>query len=441
MITENTSTRHPDAARGNRAAQVAAWARGVVVEAGARARENFLAGRNEVQGTVLAPLYRTMVRAASGWLSAWPSGFSMAGCGAAEGTPPVTAQAWSIVRMPPSRVGVRRSLHLVDFSERAAGDAGAGASDYHQPVLADEVVEWLQPGPGKLVIDGTLGGGGHSELLLRAGAEVWGVDRDPEALAYAGARLARFGGMFRAIEGNHGELGAIPELSGGRKVDGILLDLGVSSRQLDEAGRGFSFQSDGPLDMRMGPSSPRDAAEVVNEWSEEELVRIFREYGEEKQARRIAAAMVARRRSRAFFSTLDLAGHIEKTIGRRGRIHPATKVFQAVRMAVNEELESLDAALRAAAGLLAPGGRLVVISFHSLEDRRVKHALRAASRPELDDPGWPEPRPNPGCIYDLPVRRAITAQAAELARNPRSRSAKLRVAERRGDGGFDPPGG
>ncbi len=288
----------------------------------------------------------------------------------------------------------------------------------------------MRAGEGMHLIDGTLGGGGHSEAFLKAGAEeVLGVDRDPEALAFASQRLAAFGTRFRTWQGNFADLRDIPEVRGEKRADGLLLDLGVSSRQLDAAERGFSFRGAGPLDMRMGPACPFDAAEVVNTWPEEELIRIFRELGEEPRARRIAAAIVKRRATRAFDTTIDLADCIEKTIGRTGRIHPATKAFQAIRMVVNDELGSLERALEASVDVLKPGGRLLVITFHSLEDRMVKRFMQHRSKPFLDQPGWPEPRPNPDWCFRLPVRKAIAASDAEIRVNPRARSAKLRVAE------------
>jgi len=332
-----------------------------------------------------------MVRAASGWLPARPSS----------------------------------SLPTVEHDPEAEEP---GVDRYHLPVLPAEVVEWMQPAPGRFIIDGTLGGGGHSELFLEAGARVLGVDRDPEALAHASRRLATHAARFSTWEGNYCNLAEDPAIAGGEKADGLLLDLGVSSRQLDSAERGFSFMREGPLDMRMGPSSPRTAAEVVNQWSEGELVRILREYGEEKKARRIVAAIVERRLNRPFTTTLDLADCIEAAVGRQGRIHPATRAFQAIRMAVNEELESLAKALAAVPQLLKPGGRLLVITFHSLEDRMVKRFLKHRSTEWLDDPSWPGPRPNPDHQFRLLARKAIVADEAEVAANPRARSAKLRVA-------------
>lgn len=305
---------------------------------------------------------------------------------------------------------------------------------YHLPVFPAETLHWLAAGPDSLIIDGTLGGGGHSELLLGAGARVIGIDRDPEALAHARARLARFGDRFDTWEGNFRDLLEMPVLRGGTRADGLLLDLGVSSRQLDAADRGFSFQREGPLDMRMGPASELTAAEIVNTWPEAGLVEMIRELGEEPKARRIAAAIVSRRARRPFATTTELADCIEQAIGRQGRIHPATRTFQAIRMTVNEELASLTKVLAAVPAALKPGGRLVVITFHSLEDRIVKQFLRARSAEFIDDPAWPAPRPNPDWNFRLPSRKAILPTAEETARNPRSRSAKLRVAQL-----LDPP--
>ena len=312
----------------------------------------------------------------------------------------------------------------------AANESGnkVGTAGYHLPVLPSEVAEWMDAKSGDFIIDATLGGGGHSEIFLKAGAEVLGVDRDPEALEHARARLAGYGSRFSTWQGNFSNLLEIPAIKAGRKADGLLLDLGVSSRQLDSAARGFSFMREGPLDMRMGPSSPRTAAELVNQSSEAELTRILFEFGEEPKARRIAAALVKQREAKPFSTTLELAACIEAAVGRQGRIHPATRAFQAIRMAVNEELESLAAALAAVPQVLKPGGKLLVITFHSLEDRMVKRYLRHRSTPMIDEPGWPAPRPNPDLQFELLARKAIAPSAAEIAANPRSRSSKLRVA-------------
>jgi 16S rRNA (cytosine1402-N4)-methyltransferase len=311
----------------------------------------------------------------------------------------------------------------VDFS------TNSGGGDYHLPVFPAEVAEWMAPAEGKFIIDGTLGGGGHSEIFLKAGARVLGVDRDPEALAHARARLAEFGDRFSTWEGNFSRLLQSPGIQRGQQADGLLMDLGVSSRQLDSAARGFSFMREGPLDMRMGPSSPRTAADIVNQWPEADLVKILFEFGEESKARKIVGAIVRQRAVRPFGTTLDLANCIEKAVGRQGRTHPATKTFQAIRMAVNEELESLATALADASKVLRPGGRLLIITFHSLEDRMVKRFLKHRSTEFLDEPGWPEPRPNPDYQFRLLARKAIAPTVGEIALNPRARSAKLRVAQ------------
>lgn len=329
-----------------------------------------------------------------------------AGCEVARSAP-----GWCAERAP------------VLFSSSAVDPGG-----YHLPVLPDEVGRWMEASAGCFIIDGTLGGGGHSEIFLEAGAQVLGIDRDPEALAHARERLARFGDRFSTWQGNFADLRQVPVIRGGLRADGILLDLGVSSRQLDSAERGFSFMREGPLDMRMGPSSRHSAAEIVNTWSEAELARILFEFGEEPKARRIAGAIVRQRAVKPFSTTLELAACIEAAVGRHGRTHPATRAFQAIRMAANEELESLATALAAAPAVLKPGGRLLVITFHSLEDRMVKRYLRHHSAPFIDDPGWPDPRPNPDLCLGLPVRKAIAPAAGEISRNPRARSAKLRVA-------------
>ena len=311
-----------------------------------------------------------------------------------------------------------------------SGGGGGGVEFRHETVLANEVTEALQPAPGKDFLDLTLGGGGHSERLLAGGANVVGVDRDSEALAAAGRRLAGYGRRFRSLKGNFSSFPELCREAGVGPFDGILMDLGVSSHQLDTAGRGFSFLRDGPLDMRMGRDDGITAAELVNHAPEEELARIFRDFGEEPQARRAARALVAARAKAPLTTTLELAAVLESALGRKSGHHPGTRVFQALRMAVNGELAALAAALAAVPAWLRAGGRLAVISFHSLEDRLCKNHVRERARATVDRPEWPEARPNPEYCYRDLSRHPIEATAEEVARNPRARSAKLRVAEK-----------
>lgn len=328
--------------------------------------------------------------------------------------------------------GFERPFPAAD-SPDPGNDNGPGEDDttYHIPVLEEEVVEALSPAPGKLLMDGTLGGGGHTRRLLRAGAYVLALDQDPEALAWASQRLEGVADHLITIRSNFAAFPTILEEAGlGPVLDGILLDLGVSSHQLDAADRGFSFMREGPLDMRMDPSAPISAADLVNGWPEEELARIFYEYGDEKASRRVAKAIVKRRAERLFETTADLAAVVGTVIPKRGPASPATRVFQALRIAVNDEMGVLEAALESAHRWLKPGGRLAVITFHSLEDRLVKRFFRKHSDPEIDRPEWPAPRPNPDCYYRLVTRKGITASEEETRRNPRSRSATLRVVER-----------
>ncbi len=296
--------------------------------------------------------------------------------------------------------------------------------------MADAVAGFLQPGPDKCFLDGTLGGGGHAEILLGKGARVIGLDRDEEALRFAGERLAGFGDRFQAVLGNFRDLPDVLPVDARRPFDGIVLDLGVSSRQLDEAERGFSFAKDGPLDMRMGRAGELTAEEVVNESEASELVRIFREFGEEPAARKVAAAIVRERAKAPITTTGRLAEVVESVLPRRGRLHPATRVFQGLRIAVNDELGALDEFLGVAPGLLRSGGRLAVIAFHSLEDRRVKVFMNRCSRAEIDRPEWPAPRPNPDHCLRLVTRKPREPEPEEARTNPRSRSARLRVAEK-----------
>lgn len=301
---------------------------------------------------------------------------------------------------------------------------------YHLPVLLQEVIDLLQPAPGKLIFDGTLGGGGHSEALLQHGARVVGMDQDENALRHASARLKPYADRFCALRGNFRHFPQIVEEAGLSGFDGMMVDIGVSSHQLDDALRGFSFSKEAPLDMRMDTDGERTAADIVNTATEEELVRIFFDYGEEQNARRIARAIVKARASRLISTTTQLAEIVAAHSPKRGKRHPATQVFQALRIAVNDELAALRDFLAAAPKWLKPGGRLAVITFHSLEDRIVKQTFAHLSAPELDRPEWPAPRPNPDCVLKLITRKPVEATEQETELNPRARSARLRVAER-----------
>src|SRR5438105_13421904 len=301
---------------------------------------------------------------------------------------------------------------------------------YHRPVLLREMLELLKPKPGLLIMDGTCGGGGHTEALLESGADVLALDQDPDAVRHVSERLAQFGRRIIVRQANFRHANCVLNELGIRTIGGALLDLGVSSRQLENAERGFSFIRNGPLDMRMNPRTSLTAATIVNEYSEEELTRLFRELGEEPAARRIATLLVKMRKTSPFRETLPLARTIEKLVGRRGRQHPATQVFQALRMEVNDELGALEQGLRVLTARLEPGGRIAVITFHSLEDRIVKHFFRAHSREWLDRPVWPEPRRNPDYDLGLVTPKPVEPSEEEQRANPRSRSAKLRVAEK-----------
>jgi 16S rRNA (cytosine1402-N4)-methyltransferase len=319
---------------------------------------------------------------------------------------------------------------ILHIPETARLTVKAPRSEYHTPVLSSEVVRLLAPAPGRLIVDGTLGGGGHSGQLLAAGAKVIGIDQDPAALAYATRRLAGWGEQFHAVRGSFAEVGALLSAHGLASFDGALLDLGVSSHQLDTPERGFSFQADGPLDMRMNPDGPVTAADLVNTMSAEQLERIFREYGEEPAARKIAAKLVRERLVQPFATTLQLAVAVESVVPRRGHAHPATRVFQALRIAVNRELEVLERALHEFTVHLAPGGVFAVITFHSLEDRIVKNFFKHRCTEWLDRPEWPAPRRNPDFVFTPLTRKPLVASAAEQRANPRARSAKLRAVQR-----------
>ena len=301
---------------------------------------------------------------------------------------------------------------------------------YHRPVLESEVVELLAPRPGSVVVDGTCGGGGHTEALLTAGADVLALDQDPDAVQHVSEQLARFGRRVAVLQANFRHANKVLDELGIHTIGGALLDLGVSSWQLEDAKRGFSFVRNGPLDMRMDPQSRLTAATIVNEYSVEQLTELFRELGEEPAARRIASLIVKMRKTTSFRETLPLAHAIEKVVGRHGRRHPATQVFQALRMEVNDELGALEEGLRVLTARLESRARIGVIAFHSLEDRIVKNFFRDRSREWLDRPEWPEPRRNPD--YDLKVvtSKPVEPGEEEQRANPRSRSAKLRVAER-----------
>lgn len=302
----------------------------------------------------------------------------------------------------------------------------------HKPVMMAEVLAALQPKPGGQYADGTLGGAGHAAAVLAAsspGGRLLACDRDGVALEAAEKRLAEFGGRFELRRGNYAELSEwIPAGS----CDGCLLDLGVSSPQLDVAERGFSFQNDGPLDMRMDTRQPVTAATLLNTESAEEIAKIFWEYGDERESRRFARAIVHDRELRPFTTTRQLAELIERLSPRGGRkAHPATRVFQALRIAVNDEIGSLNRGLAGALKILKPGGRLAVITFHSLEDRVVKLFGREWARDYTFD-GEDVPELRKPCVPEIKLisRKAIMPSEAELAENPRSRSAQLRVLEK-----------
>lgn len=304
----------------------------------------------------------------------------------------------------------------------------------HVSVLVPEVMALLSPGPGKRFLDGTLGGGGHSEQILidsSPDGQVLGLDRDDEALSAAGERLRRFEGRWITRQASFADAREVLGDIGWQRVDGAILDLGVSSHQIDSAERGFSFRSDVALDMRMDRRQSLDAREVVNSYPAEELARIFRDYGEEPRARRLAQAIVSERRSRPFERTGELAWLIELIKGRgRREHHPATQVFQALRIAVNGELDHLERFLEAGYEILEPAGRMAIISFHSLEDRMVKTAFRKWSRACLCPPrvlrcqcGWSQK-------VKLLTKKPVVPSSGEIEANPRARSAKLRAVER-----------
>jgi 16S rRNA (cytosine1402-N4)-methyltransferase len=302
----------------------------------------------------------------------------------------------------------------------------------HRPVLLRETIESLAVKHGGLFVDCTVGLGGHSEAILQTSpdAQVLGIDRDEEALLVARERLAEFGGRFRAVRADFRELTRVLATAEVKAVRGILADLGVSSLQLDSPSRGFSFRHEAPLDMRMDMSSGETAAELLGRLSEVEIARLIFEYGEERHSRRIARRIVTRREAgEPVTSTTELAKLVERAIGgKKRRIHPATRTFQALRIAVNRELEGLDQFVADAFDALEPHGRLAVISFHSLEDRIIKRTLLKLSGRCQCPPRLPQCACGARQVIEILTRRPLTPTEDEIAENPRSRSAKLRIA-------------
>lgn len=300
----------------------------------------------------------------------------------------------------------------------------------HIPVLYHEVLEYLRPQAGGRYIDGTVGAGGHTAGLLAASepdGQVLAFDRDPAAIVFAKEQLQQYGSRVIFVQASFGQMHSVAPIHGFDGVDGVVLDLGLSSRQLADAQRGFSFMQDGPLDMRFDPTQGRTAADLVNNLGESELAALFWRYGDVRQNRKFAQAVV---RSRPISSTGQLAELIAQEAGRRGRIHPATQVFQALRIAVNDELVALAQGLRAAVELLKPAGRLAVISFHSLEDRMVKQFFRQLSRDCICPPEQPYCTCDTQPVLKLVTRKVVKPAETEIAANPRSRSARMRVAEK-----------
>ena len=309
------------------------------------------------------------------------------------------------------------------------GAPGAWDSAYHAPVLADEITELFKG--ARNILDCTLGGGGHSAALLAMGATVTAIDRDPDAVKAARDRLAAHeaAGRFRIILGNFAEADRLlPHKS--ERFNGILADLGVSSHQFDDASRGFSFREGAPLDMRMSGESDEDAADILNSASEEELARIFRDYGDEPRARRLAREVVRRRGNRSFGTSDDFVGAIRAVLGPRSGSADFARLFQSVRIAVNDEMVSLTTALPILRDRLADRGILAVISYHSGEDRTVKHAMREWSLECVCPPRQPRCTCRGKALGSLVTRKAVTAGEGEIERNPRARSARLRAWRR-----------
>jgi 16S rRNA (cytosine1402-N4)-methyltransferase len=310
------------------------------------------------------------------------------------------------------------------------------AGGLHEPVLLAESIELLAPRPGATVVDATLGCGGHARALLEAiapGGRLIGIDRDPRALEEAGRVLAGFDAELTPLRGDHNDLVALLQRAGVFAVDAILFDLGLSSLQLDDAERGFSFRGDGPLDMRMDPDTGPTAARLLAESSEAELRRILRVYGEERMAGAIAREIVRVRASRPLTRTAELAELVEGVLGpqaRRFRIHPATRTFQALRIAVNGEVEGLERLIIDAVSILRRGGRVAVIAYHSLEDRAVKRTLRGLAERCTCPPRLPVCGCGKENLARVLTSKPVRPGTSEVERNPRSRSARLRAAER-----------
>jgi 16S rRNA (cytosine1402-N4)-methyltransferase len=304
------------------------------------------------------------------------------------------------------------------------------SSTLHIPVLGREAIDHLAPREGGIYVDATFGGGGYSRAILDVpGARVIGIDRDRTAIAGGAELVERSAGRLTLVEDRFSNLAAVCAAQGIDSVDGVVMDVGVSSMQLDQAGRGFSFRLDGPLDMRMGQAGPT-AADVVARASEGDLADIIYLFGEERHSRRVARAIVADRQAMPFTTTRALADLVGRVVrSKPGDIHPATRTFQALRIFVNEELAELQTALAAAERVLGPGGRLVVVSFHSLEDRIVKNFLSERSRSGGGSRHLPEMAQG-APSFQLLTRRPVIAGEDEVARNPRARSAKMRAAER-----------
>src|SRR4051794_16753123 len=350
-----------------------------------------------------------------------------------------TAAGWKARRSPTPSPGWGSDVapHALPGSARDPQPTDGGVMEEgHLPVMAGEVLETLSPRPGSLQIDATVGGGGHTERILEAASpdgRVLGLDADELAIERVRARLARFGERLVLRRSNFRELGDVAPDAGFGRVDGLLFDLGLSSFQLADRDRGFGFRAGGPLDMRFDTSRGVPASELLATLSADELAALFRKYGEEPSAWRIAKAIVEARRTAPVETAEELAALVERVVPenprQKRRIHPATRVFQALRIAVNEELDALEQGLAAAVDLLRPGGRLVVLSYHSLEDRIVKRFLQAERR------GCVCPPEAPVCVCGHAPRlrlvtKDMTPSEAEIAANPRARSARLRAAER-----------